>query len=501
MSPLALTLDSHGQTNRSVVKRAAGNGVSLDPRVASILARPEVRIDHVVAARSGDWSIFMACWHRAAPDTFVVLIPRSAENYSVIRFDSAAAYLAWWVAELTSTTARTIPNYLPPHLSLPTLLYALHAVDAYRRAALRRASEYGVAGALWISAVDFASTMRAALLSRDTRWLLPAFFSLTPGVISLLREPSDEQLSWLEAAAFLHPRVHPRTGEDGFIFGEAAEAFGEEMSGGLSAAMGFAVSIWSNNRVLPLEQAFVAATNSANHFIRIGSDEDAAAANHQAMTQTHLFMTLHAMLSDALQPAARERAAERASRFDFAARLPHREQPPSPAPRIDTPRVSAAQPQSRWAPPPVRESAPDPVTTASPALQANDAPVARKFCRQCGATLTGSRFCRKCGNDTQSPPKPPRRHASPPPVAAREVTHAASMSQATPVAVGARPPSRAFKRILGIVVPVVSVVATYFVSNLVLGQMLGDQFGDAARQIVPVLISMVAGSIARQIIK
>ena len=49
--------------------------------------------------------------------------------------------------------------------------------------------------------------------------------------------------------------------------------------------------------------------------------------------------------------------------------------------------------------------------------------------------------------------------------------------------------------------PVGSMVATYFLTNKVLGPTLIQQFGDAGRQMVPMLISMAVGGIARQITK
>jgi hypothetical protein len=44
-------------------------------------------------------------------------------------------------------------------------------------------------------------------------------------------------------------------------------------------------------------------------------------------------------------------------------------------------------------------------------------------------------------------------------------------------------------------------VATYFLTYRFLGPMLIAQFGDAGRQMAPMIISMAVGGIARQITK
>lgn len=368
MSPLAVTLDAHTSLDAHLqtaygVDRPANVAPHCDPRIATILARPDVRVRHAVADASGEWSVFVACWRRADPNTFVVLLPRSPDDYAVLTFDSAAAYLAWWVSELSSGATRTIANCMPPLVPLPALVYALHAVDAHRRAALRQASEYGGGAPLWIAAAEFAATMRIAITSRDTRWLLPAFLSLTPGVIPLLREPSDEQLAWLSDAAFLHPSRNQRTGEEGFSFGEAAVTFGEELNGGLRTALGVAVDVWTDHGAMSLEQVFLAPTVSANHCVRLEPGDDGVVANHQALTLVDLYDKLYMLLRSALDPEAPRHARVRAERF---AR-------PTLSPK-DATGVVGSLPAGQ------RES-----RTCATCGKAN-APN-QKFCGECGATL------------------------------------------------------------------------------------------------------------------
>lgn len=57
------------------------------------------------------------------------------------------------------------------------------------------------------------------------------------------------------------------------------------------------------------------------------------------------------------------------------------------------------------------------------------------------------------------------------------------------------------KKGLRVIVPIGSMVATYFLTYKVFGPTLIAQFGDAGRQMVPMIVSMAVGGVARQITK
>ena len=188
---------------------------------------------------------------------------------------------------------------------------------------------------------------------------------------------------------------------------------------------------------------------------------------------------------------------------------PARKAPPPGAP---TPRAAQATPnkplspaEMRWAPP-------------APGAPPNATAPAKKFCAKCGTLLKpGTRFCRKCGRDSQAPSAnaqatqrtrqaaPPVTKPARPPASSAK---AASAPRAAPAPrpapappTPAKPPSQLLKKTLRVIVPVGSMVATYFLTNKVFGPMLAQQFGDASRQMVPMLVSMAVGGVARQITK
>lgn len=190
---------------------------------------------------------------------------------------------------------------------------------------------------------------------------------------------------------------------------------------------------------------------------------------------------------------------ERAPGSSQATRPVPKEHPPDPIKPASVPRSSA----SRWAPPPVT-SAPATVPNASSQTQQK-----KRFCRGCGAELkAGAKFCRKCGagvDRAAAMPRPlaPKPIPAPKPVAtAKQAVPAPPPPPPAPVATKKQSTGDGLgKKILRVVVPVASMVVTYFLTNKVLGPMLAQQFGDASRQMVPVLVSMAVGSVARQLTK
>lgn len=153
--------------------------------------------------------------------------------------------------------------------------------------------------------------------------------------------------------------------------------------------------------------------------------------------------------------------------------------------------------ESRWAPP-----APDKLETRPPRPSTAEPPklagAPKKFCRGCGTQLQpAARFCRKCGRDVDARAVKPSRPKAPPAAKQRPAPAlpAATPQKALPAGPGL------VKKGLRIVVPVGSMAATYFLTNKIFGPMLIQQFGDAGRQMVPLLVSMAVGGVARQITK
>jgi hypothetical protein len=165
----------------------------------------------------------------------------------------------------------------------------------------------------------------------------------------------------------------------------------------------------------------------------------------------------------------------------------------SPTP-VSTPPAPRAPNAARMMRPAAR---PTPSTAPTPPLPTPHAtePIPRP-CPNCTTPLTpGKNFCRKCGMNVVTgalPPIPTPKRAGPdvprtPPVA--------------PVGAAPKAKSKVTRGILNVVVPLASVVATYFLSTRFLGPVLLEKLGPTGPQMGSVMVSMLVGGIARQIMK
>jgi hypothetical protein len=117
----------------------------------------------------------------------------------------------------------------------------------------------------------------------------------------------------------------------------------------------------------------------------------------------------------------------------------------------------------------------------------------------------GKTFCKKCGHNIQTgkrPAEPPRARATPADPARPAPPPVAAPTQApvsAPVAPGRG--TKIFKGILRAVVPIGSMVVTYYLTNKLAGTALAEQFKGMPPQTVPMVISMAVGGIARQLTK
>ncbi|AXK40122.1 YrhB domain-containing protein [Crenobacter cavernae] len=368
LSPFAEDLDARRQS----VGMSDGPSVpSLPPSIAAILARPDLCITHRFAGASVPPAVFFACASHAEGQTFVVVAPEQDGRYALHAFDSAEAYLGWWFFRLSSASDRAISNDLPPTLPLPAFVYALHAVDAYRRAKYQSALSYGAADSLRVGQTEFIATMRDAIARRDLRWLLPAFIQLAPGVATLLKETPIEQLAVLQDAKFLLAQHDQDDGRDVFCFGDAAQRMGNEFIDGIGVAAGFRFEVLTELGALPLIEAFLAPTRLSNHLIELEPDGSGlGVAKHRALTQRELYIALAEMIAVALLPTAPKVALKRA----ILATASTQEQ------RDEVLGVSNEQ---RAAAPDARQASSQIV--CSHCGQAN--PATMKFCGQCGSRL------------------------------------------------------------------------------------------------------------------
>jgi hypothetical protein len=306
-----------------------------------ILAAPTHRFGHRTGGGMTPASRFDVCSRTAGGDGTIVVATPSFEGALLVHvFDTREEYLRWWLELLATPVEEPAANYLPPPLALESLVYVLHAIDAFRRASYRSMLDYAPAERAVIRPAEFTDSMTASIRARDIRWLLPAFVHLTPDLDLRKFEPRAEHLETLAERDFLLAGKDPKSGEPVFVFGEAGTAMGVEFHRTWVKSVGFDARVLSADGERVIQRAFLAPTAIANHlFVLEPADEGSWNVNHQAYTVAQL-------------------AAKYVERLDAALRVPAVVESPAP-------------------------------------VRAGPAAV---FCHHCGAKLKpGSKFCGACG--------------------------------------------------------------------------------------------------------
>jgi hypothetical protein len=328
----------------------------LFPKVARILARPGICFTHRTGGGSTPVSHFTACYNREIDGQAVAVATPSFEGSLLIQlFDTPSDYLAWWLGLIGTKVEEPTANCLPQPVRLESLVYLLHAIDAYRRASFESMLSYAPADQLFLRAADFTDSMSRSIRSADVRWLLPAFLHLTPNLDVSNFDPQPEHLTALAERDFLALGKERETQEDVLVFGEAGMAMGVEFYRTWMMAIGFEATALTARGERVLHRAFLAPTAIANHLVLLESADDGCVATHEALT----FSELAAKLAELLKAAIAE---------PTVSGIPEREEP-----------------------------APAAAGTAEP------------VCPACNATvLAGARFCPSCGKPLPKPepPKP-----------------------------------------------------------------------------------------------
>ena len=314
LSPVAAKLSAYKSGS-------AGGTESLDataanPRfrlAASILARPDLRIDHRYAGTNADLTAFSACCSRAyGKEPVVVIFPASDKSYIVRMFASASGYLQWWIDLLASKADGSTPNHLTSPVALESMIYILHAVDCYRLVAHQGMLDYAPARDPFIRMSQFAKSMETSIASRDWRWLLPSFLVLTPGLNDFHLNPRLVHLAALLDRGFLIPAKDARNGEEIFYFGPSAEEMGREFMKTWEIGTGFETMVLTGEGPIHLDRAFLAPTILTNHLFRlVPADSGTPVVDHRTMNIDELSVALDRILFAGLDPTVASQVVRR----------------------------------------------------------------------------------------------------------------------------------------------------------------------------------------------
>ncbi len=367
LSPLLGFVHDYESGSRPLSSEGAEvEAAGLTGRALSVLAHPELFFI-TLSGGAGEPVVQEVTCHAPTieDDAFVSIAPAPDGTLIVQWHRNAWEFLARWLNTLASNASETTPNLIPPPTTAEMLLYTLHIIDAYNRLMMQWQLDHEPAGVRPVLTPEaLVESMRTSIESADTRWVLPAFLAMMPGITPEVLGQHPQAFEQLEALDFLR-MAQDESGQEVLMFGDAAIIMGEEFMRLWAGAAGFRIALGSGETLVPLGDGFLAATGLANHLVRMtGEEAGETMLNHQALTRDELETQMAMMMADALEKTAQVAGRTRQVRARETV---------SPAP----PNVQPPLPQER-----------------------------PRRCPVCGKPLApGARFCGHCGAPVPNPEK------------------------------------------------------------------------------------------------
>lgn len=268
----------------------------------AILANP----DHQMTLRIGGGAMGLEeAWlcHANAHGTCLAFCGKTETgDWLVILHSDPAAFCAWWMEKYGGRNADTIPNAIPPNTGMGEFLVTLHAIDAFRRVSFQNMLDYVVTDRPAISLKLFVDTLSRSVKAMDTRWLLPSFLLLTPGIELYRADFVEKDIDVLIRLGLFTQAMNEKTGEDMLVFSENLRAMGVAFYRSWMFSAGFEILSVSSTGRTSYGSFFVAPTALANHFVRLEHDGDGKPlANHQTYTARQLESQLDALLEEMMR--------------------------------------------------------------------------------------------------------------------------------------------------------------------------------------------------------
>lgn len=238
-------------------------------RAAEILANPLVKF---AAAKGGStlavetFTVF-SCPSSSSMELVAVLRPGDVSL--VLYFETVQIFLEWWTDLFACKENTPVTNYLVPELPLEEFTFILHVLDTFRRINMQSMLLYRPLKESRISGNDFMASFEVALNSGDVRWLMPALFSITPGLKGILLDLHPDIIDTAEALHFIKRTKNPNNGEDDLLYLDPGITLGYEFATSWLFGLGLAVEVLTGDQVNIVAREFLAPTALSNHLFTI----------------------------------------------------------------------------------------------------------------------------------------------------------------------------------------------------------------------------------------
>jgi hypothetical protein len=254
--------------------------------IKKLLLKPDVRIEHRYGGSSTGLTVFSAFTTSNMTNTLVAF-PDKQGTMLLRLYPTFEAYIEWWTTLLLSRVDNAVANFLPPPLTVPSAIYAMHSIDCYRRYAYKMALSYQPATNPFIPCLEFNQSLSQSIQSFDLDWLLSSFFALTPDLEALPFEPVTADLENLVRRTILQP-AKSETAESLFYFGEGGQYLGAEFLRSWELSIGISARQIIDDKVQSFYRAFIAPTALSNHLFQIESADNQLTINHQNLTLSNI---------------------------------------------------------------------------------------------------------------------------------------------------------------------------------------------------------------------
>lgn len=201
-------------------------------------------------------------------------------------FYDVASYAEYFAAQNASPVTEKPLNLMQSNLGIENLLFIFNLLDCYRRAYLNYMLQDSTETVEAVYEDEFLYVFEKSLNSNDTRWLLPSFLKLVPGMEKVNMKFSEEQLEYAEAMDFVIRSINKEENRPIYYLDSNAKYMGLEFALLWKFSAGFEISAW-DEKTKSIEckgRYYFAPTEEANHLIKIISLEDKAKFIHTTLS-------------------------------------------------------------------------------------------------------------------------------------------------------------------------------------------------------------------------
>lgn len=252
-----------------------------------IIAQPQLRL----SAMKGGGAFCLeplTVYGRTTPGGIdIVAVLFGGGNTILALFDSIDTFADWWSEMFAAriNSAAPLANFLHGRLKIGELVLMLHLIDSYKRAHMESMLLYSPNKDYMVEAEEFFTSLRVAIRSGDIRWLLPAFFALTPGLAGMNLDIQPGMLEIARKLEFIGMLEQVDNAQLKFIYLNTGAIMGNEFANTWMYGVGWNASILNNGTVTDLSYKFLAPTSLANHLFTVYKESDNSYAfSHESYT-------------------------------------------------------------------------------------------------------------------------------------------------------------------------------------------------------------------------